>query len=57
MIAKKDYRELVKGHDYSVTGIHNNIDGEQYYQVVLGKRIVLYHVSHFEAYTVDEDEF
>lgn len=58
MLAKKDYRELVKGVNYEHTGIWRDTGNEEFYQVILGDRIVLYHVSHFEPEVyVSDDEF
>lgn len=58
MIANVDFKDLVEGQHYKSNGITEDIAGEQYQMIVVGPKVVLYHVSRFiEAVFVSEDEF
>ena len=58
MIAKQDFKDLVAGQDYEVRGVWIDLAKIEYYQTVIGKKIVLYRPMRFDAeIIVDEDEF
>lgn len=59
MRACHSLRGLIAEQDYEVIGSwFDPTNGDQFYQTMIGERVVLYHVSHFYPdIFVDPDEF
>ena len=59
MKALRSIKGLIAETNYDVAGVWvDRCDGEEYYQTMVGNKIILYNTRHFyPEVIVDEDEF